>query len=369
MLKKHKFLVYAMIFAFLNMLVISAVFGFKQYGDTVVYLDAIKWMQGKLDISYLNPDDVLRPLAPWLAIPFEFLGPGAGLVVQNFVFYFLSVLFIFKLTELVFNDGKKAFLASVFFATATPILDVGLAYLTDMGAWFFYIFSLYLTLLFFKKRNDKLIILNGLVSGIGFLIKENASLGISFFVLMILFSNDFNLKEKIEKITKFILPFLIPIIILQILMYKHFSSTSLDWYLERVPTKIGESFVVISLRYLGQLFRILGLVWPFILLGLWQELKEKNPFRSKIFLALIPSSFSFLLWTTSAGARTVFIFAPLGILLAVKGFSFFENQPNERIKKPIIILMVSLFVISNYWFSLINPNIAFVDILVKFLGL
>lgn len=366
---KNRFLIYAMIFAFLNALAISFIFGFKHYGDTVVFLDAIDWFKGKIDASYLRPYHGLRPLGTFLALPFEFLGPGAGLVVQNFVFYFLAVFFIFEITEIVFNDPKKSFLASVFFASATPVLDVGLAYLTDMGAWCFYIFSLFLTLLFFQKRNDKLIFLNGLVSGIGFLIKENAALGICFFVFMILLSNEFNLKEKIKKIFKFVFPFLIPVIILQIVVYNIFGSTSYDWIASRAPTKIGESFIVTSLRYLGQLFRILGLIWPFILLGLWRELKEKNAFRMKVFLALIPSSFSFLLWTTSAGARTVFIFAPLGILLAVKGISFFESLLSERFKKPAVVLVLSLFIISNYCFSLINPNIAFVDMVAGFLGL
>ncbi len=368
MLEKNRFLIYAIIFAFFNALAISFIFGFKHYGDTVVFLDDIKWFQGKLDVSYLEPYHALRPLGSFLALPFEFLGPGAGLVIQNFIFYFLAVFFIFKIVEIVVGDSRKAFLGSVFFAAATPVLDVGLAYLTDMGAWFFYIFSLFLTLLFFKKRNNKLIFLNGFISGIGFLLKENAALGISFFVCMILLSSEFNLKEKFKKMCEFVFPFLIPVIILQIAVYNIFNSTSYDWIMSRAVSKTGESFVLTSLRYLGQLFRILGVIWPFILLGLWKESKEKNIFRMKVFLALIPSSFSFLLWTTSAGARTVFIFAPLGILLAVQGIEFLESKLNEKLKKPAVVLVVCLFVVSNYCFSLVNPNVAFVDMLAGSLG-
>lgn len=152
-MKNNKYLIFALIFAVLNMAAIIFIFGFRTYGDTVSYVDAINWFQGK-DVRVVDPWVVLKPLGILMALPFEFLGAGAGLIAQNIVFYLLSTFLIFKIADLIFNDKKQAFLASLFFVTITQVLEVGLAYLTDMGAWFFYLLSIYLTLLYLAKKRD-----------------------------------------------------------------------------------------------------------------------------------------------------------------------------------------------------------------------
>jgi len=367
--KKNKFLIWTLIFAFLNMATMFLVFGFPVQSDTVRYIKAAQWFRGGMQ-GIIDPEAIIRPLGPIIAAPFEFLGEGAGLVIQNIIFYIFSAFLIFRIAELVFGDKRKAFFASLFFITATPLLEFGLAFLTDMGAWFFYLFSLYLTLLYFRNRNEKLIMINGFLSGIGFLMKENGSLGALFFGLMILFSKDFNIKDKFLKIINFGTFFLIPIGALQLLTYKYFRYTSWDWYLKGgLPGTNNEGFLMTNFRYLGQLFRVMGILWPLVLLGTWKEWKEKNQERLKIFLALLPPSFSFFLWNTSAGARTVFIFAPLGILLAIKSFDVFEKKLDERIKTPAVMLLVLILIALNYSFVWLNPRIAFADILAKFLGL
>ncbi len=199
--------------------------------------------------------------------------------------------------------------------------------------------------------------------------KENGGLGILFFGLMILLSRDFGIKEKLFKIARFGIFFLIPVAILQILMFKYYYFTYWDWYLVGRTGSEGEGLFLNLFRYLGQLFRVLGILWPFFIIGLWREFKEKNWEKLKVIIALIPSSFSFLLWTTAAGGRSVFIFAPLGILLAARGLNIVESKLNKKIGFLMITLLIITLLLLNYYFVWINPKISFVDKLAEFLGL
>lgn len=356
-------MILALLFALLNMAAVFLIFGAQKHSDTLGYIKAIHWFRGEnVDVAR---QWLLRPLGSFLASPFQFFGDGAGLIVQNIIFYLLCAYLIFRITEIIFKNKKQAFFAALFFITATPVIEFGFAYLTDMGAWFFYLFSLFLTLLYLKNKDKNLIPLNGLVCGLGVLMKENGGLGVVFFAMMILLSRKFSGKEKIFKIIYFGIFFLIPIGILQVLMFRYFHFTSLDWYLINKTSLVSEGLFLTCLRYFGQLFRILGILWPFFLLGLWREWQERSWERIKIFLALVPSSFSFLLWTTGGGGRTVFIFAPLGILLASRGLIFFD----KKLQKPILIGLFLTLIVCHYYFVWINPQIAFVDRIAEFLGI
>ena len=332
---------------------IFILFGAQKYADSQGYIEVINWLQGQE--WQTNPySRLLRPLGLILAIPFEFLGEGAGLIVQNTIFYLLGALLIFKITELIYRDKKQAMFAAIFFATATPMLEVGLSYLIDVGGWFFYLFSIYLTLLYFEKKDEKLITLNGFIGGLGLLMKEHGGLGALFFGLMILFSKDFNIKEKILKIARFAIFFLISIVPIQILVFEYFHFSYLDWYLLNKPVA-GEPIILIAFRYLGQLFRVLGVLWIFVIIGIWREFREKNWQRIKIFLFLMPASFSFLLWGVSGGGRAAFIFAPLGILLATHGC--------KKIKPFVMALIILVVLVLNYSFVAVNQKIPFTDII------
>ena len=352
-MKNRKYLVFALLFTLLNIAVIFVLFGAQKYTDSADYIEVINWLQGQ---GWQTPhyDRLLKPLGLLLAVPFEFMGEGAGLVVQNTAFYLLSAFLIFKITELIYRDKKQAMFAAMFFAAATPMLEFGLSYLVDIGSWFFYLFSVFLTLLYFQKKQESLIYLNGFLSGLGLLMKEHGGLGALFFGLMILFSRDFNIKEKILKIARFAAFFLIPFLAVQILVFKYFHFTYLDWYLPNRPTA-AEPILLIFLRYLGQLFRILGILWIFIFIGAWREFREKNWERIKIFLFLIPASFSFLLWNVGGGGRAAFIFAPLGILLATYGC--------KKIKPFIMVLIILVILVFNYSFVAVNQKIPFTDII------
>lgn len=366
--KENKWLVGAFVFAIANLAAIFSVFGFRKYGDTQGYIKAICWFRDAG--CQIEPLRFLRPLGPMLATRFEFLGAGAGLIVQNIIFYFLLVFLLFKIIDLVFDNKEYAFLASLFFITSTPFIDTGLTYLTDTGSWFFYCFSIYLTLLYFRFGKEKLIPLNGFLSGLGVLLKENAGLGAPFFVLMVLFAKNISFKNKIVKIAIFSAIFLAIIIGWQFLCFKLFHYTFFDVFFGPAkPAAVGESVLVVALRYLGQLFRTMGLLWPFIFLGIFQVWRKKDWGKTKIFLALLPASFSFLAWSPDAGARTTFLFAPLGILLSISGLSFLEEKLSKQGFALMVFFLIAAIILANYFFCWFNPKVSFVDIIARFLGI
>lgn len=365
--QNHKYLILALFFASLNIGTIFLIFGFQRYGDTPEYLQTIRLLGGEDSGVILRR--IITPLGPFLALPFEFLGEGAGLVVQNIIFYLLSAFLIFRITELIYHQKKQALLASLLFSSSVPLLTTGLAYLIDMGGWFFYLLSIFLTLLYLKNKEGKFITLNGLLSGLGTLMKESGVLGMPFFGLAILLSGDLKFKEKISKLLHFAVFFLIPFLAFQAFMFKYFHFTFLNVYLNgRVGQAAGEEGLILSsMRYLGQFFIVLGTLWPFVLIGALREVREKNQARLKIFLALLPSSLSFLFWSTGAGMRTVAFFLPLGILLATYGLDSFSQIFGKRQKILVISLILFLTLVLNYYFVWINPHIQFVDRLVEFL--
>lgn len=105
-LKIDKYLGFALFFALLNMGAIFFIFGFQTYSDSQEYFKAIDWFQGEDVEAQLSR--ILRPLGPMLAVPFDFLARGAGLIVQNIFFYLFSTILIFKITDLIFQNKKTS---------------------------------------------------------------------------------------------------------------------------------------------------------------------------------------------------------------------------------------------------------------------
>ena len=380
-LKNNKYLILTLLFALLNVGAIFLIFGFQLRGDSQSWIDTVHWFQGReVEVS---PIRIIRPLGPLIAVPFEFLGNGAGLVVQNIIFYLLGALLIFKITELIYHDKnlassenldsskikKQAFLTSLFFIISPTIIQYGLAYLVDTGAWFFNLLSIFITLVYFKNKDERLIILNGFLSGMGVLLKENGGLGILFFGMMVLLSKEFGIRDKISRIIRFGVFFVIPIAIVQILTFKYLHFTYLDLYAAGGAATRGSSLFLIVLEYLGQFFGVLGILWVFFFIGLRRELLEKDKERTKIYLALILPSFSFLLWSIEAGSRLLFIFAPLGMLLATKGLVFSAEKLGKKRGFLMIVALFLIVLILNYTFSWLNPRYQFVEIVARFLGI
>ncbi len=371
-IKNNKYLALALLFTILSMAAIFLFFGFQKYDDSPGYIYLIYWLQGKeagVDIAFNWI--ILGPMESLFAIPFQFLGEGAGIIVQNLLFYFFAAFLIFRIIQLIFNNKEQALWGTILFVAALPMLQFGLSYMTDMGAWFFYILSVFLTLLYLKNRDEKLIIINGLLSSFGTLIKTNGGLGIVFFILMILFSREFILKEKFLKMLKFGIPFLLPILAYQISLsvffhtnvvkeYLGFDSFFLTQGVEEIKAFPGSVYahlskpVVIAYAYAGEFLKSFGIIGLlFALIGLWREWLQKSKERVKIYLALLPASFAFLIFPP-ADSRLAFISTPLLILWATQGLVYLKGVFSEKKGKLIIPILITGYVFFNYYFQIVG---------------
>lgn len=353
--KEQKYIIWVFLFGIINMFLIAFVFGFVHYTDSRSYIETIHFFSGTTDTVHLHR--LLHPLGPLLALPFEYIDPGAGLIVQNIIFYFLSIFLVFKIVVEIFSNKRQAFFSVILFASAIPVLKVGLAYLTDTGAWFFYFCSVLLSLYYIKKRDFIFLGLSALLSGVGVLMKENGGLGLLFFTSLILLIHDIGWKDKFKKIFLFSLFFLFPIIIFQVYVYLAFEYTYLDWYLynsEAFLFNYGIGWLALSHTY-GMLKTLNYTGWLLFLVGLAVFFYEKSKGLIKkettvILLALLPSSFSFLLWPASE-IRLTFIFVLLGVLLASKGMIFLESLLYGKGGKVLVFLFLIIIIFLNYTFA------------------
>lgn len=363
--KNEKYLLLALLFIILNAIAIILLFGFQDTGEGgIIIRDDIHGLLGQAETSFFHCARRFSALGILIAAPFEFLGDGAGLILQNLFFYLFSAYLIFRIIELVFHNREQAFLGTLLYIASLPILQFGLGYSNDMGGWFFFILSIFLTLLYLKNRNEKLIILNGFLSGLGFSMKENGCLGILFFIMIILLIKEFNFREKFFKILKFGIPFLLPILILQTYMYITFRCTSWHWWrinqelhstqtLRDQPGQIYSylnSYASFLYNYAGEFSKSFGIIGLFLsIIGIWKECLHKNKERLKIYLALVPPSFVFL-GSFACNSRLSFISTPLMVLLASYGLVYLKSIFSEKKGSLIIFILAMSHVVFNYYF-------------------
>src|SRR3989338_929057 len=353
-MKRFRYLLFTLTLATLNLGSVLIFFGFLVFLDSQQYVDTIRFFLGDPDAP-VHLHRLLRPLGPLLAVPFEFIGLGAGLLIQNIFFYFFSVGLVFLIINRLFHDQKQALYASVLFFSAMPVLKFGLGYLTDMGAWFFYLFSVFLALLYREKDNVLFAVVAAFVSSAGVLMKENGGMGILFLCGLILLSHQRSLKKKTGIFFLAAVVFLIPIVLFQIFMHVNFSYTYLDWFLYNKTTYVDQSGIgSLLLLHLYGLFQALHLVgWVFGGVGLWIFQKTKQ-YRHlyPVAAAFILPSFSFLLWPASE-SRLTFMIALFAIMFASLGIRWVTKTffPRYSYSSPFLILaayamvnMVSVFV-------------------------
>jgi len=339
-LKANKYLFFSLLFASFLLFILYFFFGWQTDVDTGSYLETISYFSNK-DIESLKliPHRALRPLAILFSLPFTiFFSPLMSLIFENILFYFGAAILMFKIAKEILGKEGLAFYGVVLYLTAYPFLRFGPVALTDMPAWFFYLFSIYLTLLFLKRPKNYLIHLNGLISGLGVLIKENAGVGILFFVALLIFSGKFKKKEIINYAFRFLLLFLVPILVNQFIIFYFLHYTYLDWYRFNAKTYLGESYSFFNLT--KNFFITFGFSWAFVLMGVCRILKEKNSKDNKIYFSLLVPSLSFFLWP-SITARLIYIAGPFLSLLAAKGL---DKQENNLCFKALLLF----FIIFNF---------------------
>lgn len=347
---KYKYLVVALLLTLLNLFLLWIFFGFQSDVDSGGYLETIKaLLAGDRDFLSLLPHRILRPGGVFLALPLaKFLSPFAALSLENIIFYFFSAYLVYRIAREILDNKSLAVLSVVFFITTYPMLRFGPIALTDMGAWFFYLLSIYLTILFLKNPKSWLVCLNGLACGIGVLFKESGGMGILFFVLALLLTRRYSYQQILSWLAKFLLFFLLPITLNQSVVYYYFHYSYLNWYVYNSLTYLKSSYTIFNLA--KNFFILFGLGWVFFLIGCWRLWRQRvNDNKFYLYLALLGPSLSFLLWPDLT-ARLMFISGLLFCLVAVKGFMYFL-QSKSKILSVILLLSTIMLNYILVWLS------------------
>ncbi len=364
-LRKYKFEIFLILILSLNFFLIFQIFGFTLGGDFAGYVEPISFLAGKTELN-LSLQELgrlfLRPLGLIIGSFLAFFTDAySAMILEDLIFYLATPFLIFFAAYYFFKQKRPAFYAAIFYASAYPYLKFTINYMTDVGAWFFLVLSICLTLKYLSiyKSNPgggkKILLLNPVLCFLGFLIKEDGGLGIGFLVLAILLATDLRLKEKIKNILITSFLFLALMVIYQIIFYNayHYQffslfSTAADSYSAR-----NYNFGSVA-KKLTALFSI---GWVFIAFGFFRIFKSKDRQKKMILLALIPTSFSFLLWPYQA-ERLMFVAGPLLSLLAAAGINMKKDGFKCRFLEGVLII---IFIGFNYLtdYLIINFDLLF----------
>lgn len=346
MTKFKKYLILSLSLALVNAVLLLIYFVPRfDHTDTAQYISTIKYVAGEPGAE-LYQSRILKPLPIFISVLLSpVLGEKNSLIAQNLFFYFLSVFLIFLLVYRLYKNEKQAFYGTIIYVGAYPMLAYGLAALTDLSGWFFYILSILISLKFLEKPNFKTTLLAGFISGLGMLFKENMAAAPIFFACLVLLADNISFKEKIRYIFIFAIPFAIIVILNSIVIYKLFSYSYLDWYLAQFKHPKSGFFAYTPLRMAIEIIRVLLVGWIFFLLGIRKELILKNKERIKVIMALILPSLSFFLWAFPHN-RIAYIAAPLLVLLG--SFGIIRSGRDPKMNIFLETSFIFIYVLLNY---------------------
>jgi len=342
----RKYLLFALIVAVLNAVLLLIFFVPRfDHTDTQQYIATIDFVAGNPG-GELFAHRILKPLPILIgALLNPVISAKNSLIFQNVIFYFLSVWLIFLLIYRFYQNEKQAFYGAVLYMGAYPMLAYGLASLTDLSGWFFYLFSILIALSFLKKPRLETALLSGFVAGFGMLFKENLAAAPIFFVSLVFIASRIPIKEKLKYIFAFGMAFLFFPLINTIVIYKLYSHSYLDWFRMAWTHPANTLYWVGPFRIIIEIGRVLLIGWIFVLLGVLREVVLKNKERIKILLALLIPSLSFFIWSYPHN-RIIFIAAPFIVLLGSSGL--LRGWKNLKINTSVELVLLFLYLLINY---------------------
>ena len=373
---KNLYLTYAFLFAIAVLILKLIISGMNTTPDSIGYINTVEMLRGNFDPNLLSEYYFLRPLGSIIAFPSSYVfGVWNAFVIENSIMYLLSVIILFAIAGRLYSH-KIALYASLLYASSPVLTTFGLAILQDMGIWFFYIGSVYLTLRFFgvdssNKYNKPLgnffIFSLGITVGLGVLMKESAIAGFFFFVLMLLFSK-YHPKDSIGQKWKIIgivfMGAVIPILINESITYTYFNISHLSLLqsgVSNVHTPVQTVY-----NFIKSFVMAFNILIPFFLIGAYREWKKPDHGNSIIFILLLISSLPIVIGYPLNATRFTFLIFPAIIPLAAYGISeirlFIPNwlTNNNSIKhfdKYILILCVFANLVVTFYIGITDGGI------------
>lgn len=343
----RKYLLISLALAFLNAALLLIFFVPRlHHTDTREYVATIQYINGAPE-GELFPHRILKPLPLLIgSLLTPILSPQNTLIFQNLIFYFLSAWLIFILIYRLYQNGKQAFYGTLLYVTAYPMLAYGLAALTDISGWFFYLLSAFIALNLLKKPQLKTAFWAGFAAGLGMLFKENAAAAPIFFASLIFIAVNLPIKQKLKYILIYGMAFIFPVLISGIIIYRLYSYSYLNWYGAIWEHSTTGLYAYSVLRILIEGGRVLLIGWIFVLIGALKEFFFKNIERIKVLISFVPPSLSFFLWAFPHN-RIIYIAFPLLVILG--SFGLLRNFKNPKVNAFMEIFLLSSYVLVNYF--------------------
>jgi hypothetical protein len=343
----RKYLLISLVFASLNAALLLIFFIPRiHHADTREYVATIQYIAGSPE-GELFPHRILKPLPLMIGSLFTpIMSPQNALIFQNLIFYFLSAWLIFVLIFRLYKNEKQAFYGTILYVTAYPMLAYGLAALTDISGWFFYLLSAIIALNIFNKPQLKTAFWAGFAAGAGMLFKENTAAAPIFFASLLFIAVNLPFKEKLKYILIYGTAFIFPVLISGIVIYRIYSYSYLDWYKAIWEHSTTGLYAYSPFRILIEGGRVLLIGWIFVLIGALKEFFLKNIERIKVLISFIPPSLSFFLWAFPHN-RIIYIAFPLLVILGSLGL--LKNFKNPKINTFTEIFLLSSYVLVNYF--------------------
>jgi len=337
--------------------------------DKPSFVGGARMMFG-LDGAYDFQSRVTKPLP--LIIPgfmeWAFgIHPSVSFIAQNVVFFFLSGLYFYKSSGIIFKDDNVAYLSMLMYITCQPFAVYSLLVLADVPGWFFGIYAIYLTLKMHIDRNlaFKKLALIGFWVGVGCSVKESAAVGIIYLFCYVLFlDNTFILKMK--QWTVALAGFLVPFIVSFVVVEYFFHDSVVKRLFVGYDLAKNDTFMLSQLK---QIYRVVDVYWFVFLLGLYFVMNQLCLRRGDIImktmlLSFILSSILVPIWPCFMD-RLLFMVAPFIIIIATYGVAYFKKYSFLTVALGGFLNISTTFLIYRFSFQGMIPlaTIIFVAIL------
>ena len=339
--------------------------------DTYSFVNAIKIIFSES----IEADELFRlskPLA--LLIPSLLYGilsipPEYGLFIQQYLFYYLSAIFLYKILLIVFNNEKQAFTGMMSYLFCQPVSVYGLAMLTDGVGWFCTIIGIWLTLKTYTTQTHRTLslFLLGIYLGSSFFGKESVVVAGIFLFYYILTKEELTVRNKIQNYLCIGSGFILSFASGNYLIYLFSGQTLFDWI------KFGRtSPPEFNLIYLiKQAYHTYDVFWIFIIAGVSRYIRGIN--KNKIFKPLLLTGLTIWLLLPMTwpyyNDRLLFMTAPFMIFFLIEGLSFFSKSALPLVLTAGFMNLLVTFGIYKYQFSnlIITEGVIFIFILTSLL--
>jgi len=269
-----------------------------------------------------KPLSLLLPAFLYLSVD---LSIQYGFLVQQFLAYWLSALFLYQIISFISSKDSFAYIAMLAYVLCQPMAVYGLAILTDGLGWCWMLIGIWLSLKTLSSSTLSIahLVRLGIFMGLGFFIKESIIIAGIFTFFLLLIHPKHSPKAKLIGYSLIGSSFLSTFFIGNYLIDYFWGISIFDWiqFGQSDPPPFSWSNFII------QSYHTIDLYWFLFILGFYKSISsyKSSPIRSALFLTLI-SGWSLLpLFWPYLYDRILFMMVPFLLLWVAIGATHFKS--------------------------------------------